>query len=64
MSDKKLSFEEAYAALERIAEKLSDNSISLDESVKLYEEGVKLSKYCAETLETAKQKIEKLQNEG
>ena len=53
MSDKKLSFEEAYAALERIAEKLSDNSISLDES-----------KYCAETLETAKQKIEKLQNEG
>lgn len=64
MSDKKLSFEEAYAALERIAEKLSDNSITLDESVKLYEEGVKLSKYCAETLETAKQKIEKLQNEG
>ena len=64
MSDKKLSFEEAYAALERIAEKLSDNSISLDESVKLYEEGVKFSKYCAETLETAKQKIEKLQNEG
>jgi exodeoxyribonuclease VII small subunit len=64
MSDKKLSFEEAYAALERIAEKLSDNTVTLDESVKLYEEGVKLSKYCAETLETAKQKIEKLQNEG
>ncbi len=64
MSDKKLSFEEAYAALEQIAEKLSDNSITLDESVKLYEEGVKLSKYCAEALEAAKQKIEKLQNEG
>lgn len=64
MSDKKLSFEEAYAALEQIAEKLSDNSITLDESVKLYEEGVKLSKYCAEALEAAKQKIEKLHNEG
>ena len=64
MSDKKLSFEEAYAALEQIAEKLSDNSITLDESVKLYEEGVKLSKYCSEALEAAKQKIEKLQNEG
>ena len=64
MSDKKLSFEEAYAALEQITEKLSDNSITLDESVKLYEEGVKLSKYCAEALEAAKQKIEKLQNEG
>ena len=50
--------------MERIAEKLSDNTVTLDESVKLYEEGVKLSKYCAETLETAKQKIEKLQNEG
>ncbi len=64
MSDKKLSFEEAYAALEQIAEKLSDNSITLDESIKLYEEGIKLSKYCAEMLETAKQKIDKLQNEG
>ena len=64
MSEKKLSFEEAYAALEQIAEKLNDNTVTLDESVKLYEEGVKLSKYCAETLETAKQKIEKLQNEG
>ena len=64
MSEKKLSFEEAYAALEQIAETLNDNTVTLDESVKLYEEGVKLSKYCAETLEAAKQKIEKLQNEG
>ena len=64
MTDKKLSFEEAYAALEQIAEKLNDSSVTLEESVKLYEEGIKLSKYCAETLEAAKQKIEKLQNEG
>ncbi len=64
MSENKLTFEEAYAALEKIAEKLNDSSVTLDESVKLYEEGIKLSKYCADTLEAAKQKIEKLQNEG
>lgn len=63
MSENKLSFEEAYMALEKIAEKLSDSTISLDESVKLYEEGIKLSKYCATALENAKQKIESLQNE-
>jgi exodeoxyribonuclease VII small subunit len=64
MSDKKLSFEEAYTALEKIAEKLGSNEISLDEAVKLYEEGMHLSKYCAQTLENAKQKIETLKNEG
>ena len=64
MSDKKMSFEEAYNALEQITEKLSGNDTSLDEAVKLYEEGIKLSKYCAETLKKAKQKIETLQNDG
>lgn len=64
MSDKKMSFEEAYNALEQITEKLSGNDTSLDEAVKLYEEGVKLSKYCTEMLQKAKQKIETLQNDG
>jgi exodeoxyribonuclease VII small subunit len=64
MSDKNLSFEEAYKSLEEIAEKLSNNDISLDEAIKLYEEGIKLSKLCSSALENAKQKIETLKNEG
>lgn len=64
MAEKIPSFEEAYLNLEKIAEKLSENDLPLDEAIKLYEEGVKLSKFCAETLEKAKQKIEVLKGEN
>ena len=60
MSENKLTFEEAYEALEKIAEKLGEGNVTLDESIKLYEEGMHLSKYCAEKIESAKQKIETL----
>ncbi len=60
--DKTVSFEEAYKKLEQIAQKLENPEISLDESIALFEEGVKLSKYCSEVLEKAKQKIEILEN--
>lgn len=60
MSEKKLSFEEAYSALEKISEKLNGSDLPLDEAINLYEEGIKLSKYCADALETAKQRIETL----
>ncbi len=60
MSDKNLTFEEAYEALEQITERLGEGNITLDESIKLYEEGVRLSKYCADTIEAARQKIETL----
>lgn len=59
--DKKLSFEEAYKKLEEIAARLESSDITLDESIALFEEGVKLSKYCDEMLEKAKQKIEILE---
>ena len=58
MADKILTFEEAYSALEKITEKLSSNDITLDEALKLYEEGINLSKHCAKALSQAKQKIE------
>lgn len=59
--DKVLSFEEAYKKLEEIAERLESSDITLDESIALFEEGVKLSKYCDEMLLKAKQKIEILE---
>ncbi len=52
------SFEEALSRLEVIVEKLEDESISLDESIALYEEGITLSKKCTETLEEAELRIQ------
>ncbi len=53
-----LSFEEAYSRLEKILEKLSAESISLDLSLKLYEEADKLMSVCNNKLSEAEQKIE------
>ncbi len=55
------SFEEALEKLEKIVEKLSDEEITLEKSVELYEEGLKLSRICSETLEQATLKIEQIE---
>ena len=64
MSDKELSFEKAYEELETIADKLNSGDVSLEEALKLYEEGIKLSTLCSKALENAKQKIETLRGES
>ena len=60
MSEKDLTFEEAYEALEKIADKLNSGDTSLEEALRLYEEGIKLSNLCSKALENAKQQIETL----
>jgi exodeoxyribonuclease VII small subunit len=55
-----LTFEEALEQLEEIVGKLENEEVSLEESVNLYERGMKLSKYCTTTLENAEQRIEKV----
>jgi exodeoxyribonuclease VII small subunit len=56
----RLSFEEALMKLESIVEQLEDEDITLQDSVKLYEEGVKMSKFCTEILEQAELRIEQV----
>lgn len=56
---KQMSLEEAIGRVEQIAEKLS-GEISIDESIALYTEAVKLIDYASGKLETARQKVEKL----
>jgi exodeoxyribonuclease VII small subunit len=64
MSDKeRLDFEKALSRLEAIVEKLDDESISLEQSIELYEEGIELSKQCTQTLEEAELRIEKVNEE-
>ncbi len=59
MSEKERpSFEEALSRLEAIVQELEDESISLEKSIELYEEGIKLSKLCTQTLEEAELRIE------
>lgn len=60
MNEKELSFEAAFARLEEILEKMNSGSISLDESLKLYEEADKLIIMCQKRLTDAERKIETL----
>ena len=50
-------FEKSISELENIVAQLESGDITLDESIKLFERGTKLTKDCRNTLETAKQKI-------
>ena len=50
-------FEKSISELENIVAQLESGDITLDESIKLFERGTKLTKDRRKTLETAKQKI-------
>ncbi len=64
MSNKEVKFEELIEKLEDITNKLEKEQLSLDESVKLFEEGMKISKECNSKLEDAEKKITILINKN
>ncbi len=55
-----IKFEEALKKLEKIVLDLEGGSLSLSDSLKRYEEGIKLAKDCAKKLEAAQKKVELL----
>jgi exodeoxyribonuclease VII small subunit len=57
-------FETAIAELERIVKQLEDGDLPLEASLKLYERGVQLSRYCHGRLEAAERRIEILNERG
>lgn len=59
----KFSLEKSLARLEEISEQLGSADLSLDESLKLFEEGTKLVKKCKEKIESAELKIKELTDE-
>ena len=61
MAKKNKSFEEYLARLEDISAQLESDDIGLEESIKLYEESISLSKYCYDALKNAELKITELQ---
>ena len=58
---KKKTFESSLARLEEIVRAMESGNIMLDESLSLYEEGVKLIKFCTKALDDAEQKVKILQ---
>jgi exodeoxyribonuclease VII small subunit len=55
---KKPDFENSLARLEEIVRKLEGANLSLDEAMKMFEEGVQLSRDCQKHLELAEGKVE------
>jgi exodeoxyribonuclease VII small subunit len=54
------TFEQAMNRLEEISQNLESGDIPLEESIKLYEEGIKLVEFCQRKLTEAEKKVQKL----
>jgi len=60
MADKKQTFETSLKELEKIVRRLEEGDLPLEDSLKLFEDGVKLSRECQERLNQAERRIEVL----
>jgi exodeoxyribonuclease VII small subunit len=58
MAQKNQTFESSLGELEKIVRRLEDGDLSLEESLKLFEDGVRLSRECQERLNKAERRIE------
>ena len=61
---KEMTYEQAEKRLEEIVNELQQGGKTLDESVRLFEEGAALSDFCAKALRDAELKITKLSEAG
>lgn len=61
MSDAKpVDFEQALAALETQVQRLEGGDLPLEEALKAFEEGVRLTRQCQQSLDAAEQKVQLL----
>jgi len=59
-TNKEWTFEKALGRLEEIARQLESGDIPLEDSLKMYEEGMKLIEFCNQKLNEAEKKVQKL----
>lgn len=52
-----ITFEEAVARLEQIVHAMEEGKLSLDDSLKVFEEGIALVRFCNGKLDTAEQRV-------
>ncbi len=57
-------FEDAMDRLEKIVQSLESGDLSLEDSIKAFEEGMKLARFCSEKLEEAEKKVTMLVEEN
>ncbi len=60
MSKKEIDFEKALARLESIVEQLESSQLPLEDSLRLFEEGVRLSRTCSQLLDQAEKRVKEL----
>ncbi|MEW6196495.1 MAG: exodeoxyribonuclease VII small subunit [Bacteroidota bacterium] len=60
---KENSFEDSLRRLQEISDTLEKGEISLEDSIKLYEEGINLAKFCYTTLKQAELKVTELKKQ-
>ncbi len=61
----KQNFEEAMTRLEKITRELEEGELSLEQSLKKFDEGVRLAEFCDKTLNEAEKKVDiLLQRDG
>lgn len=59
MASKKIfQFEDSLSKLEHLVEQMEDGDFSLEESLKAFEEGIKLTRECQQALKKAEQKVQ------
>lgn len=58
VSKEEINFEEALDKIEKVVKELEDGGLSLDKSLEIFTEGIKLIKFCNKELNQAEKKIE------
>jgi exodeoxyribonuclease VII small subunit len=64
MAKKTPTFEESLAELEHLVERMEQGNLPLDESLKLFERGIQLTRGCQKALQEAEQKVRILLEEN
>ncbi len=59
-TQRKISFEENFIALEQLVEALEKGGLGLEEAISLYERGMRLAKECNDQLEAAELRVTQL----
>jgi exodeoxyribonuclease VII small subunit len=60
----KIDFEASLAQLENLVDQMEEGDLSLEESLKAFEAGVKLTRECQQALQAAEQKVEVLMRQN
>lgn len=64
MAEKQMTLEDAFLQLEEVMKQLEDETISLEDSLAVYQRGMQLLKYCNESIDKVEKKVLMLNGEG